>query len=216
MIAVTETAQQRLRDEQLLAVIRAHSSRAAVRAGHALAEGGVRALEIAFTTPEASAAIEDLARRDDVFVGAGTVLSQDQALRAVDAGAQFLISPSIIPAMLAVGEQTGTLAIPGALTPTEIAAAAAQAQIVKLFPASLGGPSYLRALLAPFPTLRLIPTGGVDAGNLDDWLDAGAFALGAGGDLCPPKVVSAGDFGALTASARRYRQALDRRSQEDR
>jgi 2-dehydro-3-deoxyphosphogluconate aldolase / (4S)-4-hydroxy-2-oxoglutarate aldolase len=216
MPALTETALQRLQAEQLLAVIRADSPRTAVLAGRALAAGGIRALEIAFTTPDAPDAIAELADDRELFVGAGTVLSADQAQSALDAGAAFLVSPSLVPSVLEVGRDAGVLALAGALTPTEVIAAAAQADVVKLFPASLGGPAYLRALLAPLPDLRAVPTGGVDADNAAQWLDAGAFALGAGGDLCPPKLIAAGDFNALTERARRYRATLDRRAGENR
>jgi 2-dehydro-3-deoxyphosphogluconate aldolase / (4S)-4-hydroxy-2-oxoglutarate aldolase len=212
LTTITESARQRLQDEQLVAVVRADSPGAAVGAGNALADGGVRALEITFTTPEADVAIAELNRREDVFVGAGTVLDAEQASRAIEAGAKFLVSPGLVPEVLEAGVGAGILAVPGALTPTEVLAARRHAEVIKLFPSSLGGPAYLKALLAPFPDLRLIPTGGIDAGNLGQWLDAGAFALGAGGDLCPPKLIAAGDFEALAAIARRYRAALEAHS----
>jgi 2-dehydro-3-deoxyphosphogluconate aldolase/(4S)-4-hydroxy-2-oxoglutarate aldolase len=209
LTTITESARQRLHDEQLVAVVRADSPDAAVRAGNALADGGVRALEITFTTPEADVAIAELSRRGDVFVGAGTVLDADQAARAIAAGANFLVSPSLVLEVLEAGTEAGVLTVPGALTPTEVLSARRHADVIKLFPSSLGGPSYLKALLAPFPGLSIIPTGGIDAGNVGQWLDAGAFALGAGGDLCPPKLIAAGDFEGLTATARRYRTALE-------
>ena len=209
MTTITESARQRLHDEQLVAVVRADSPDAAVSAGNALADGGVRALEITFTTPDADVAIAELSRREDVFVGAGTVLDANQASRAIEAGARFLVSPGLVLEVLEAGAGAGVLAVPGALTPTELLAARRHAEVIKLFPSSLGGPSYLKALLAPFPDLRLIPTGGVNVGNLGRWLDAGAFALGAGGDLCPPELIAAGDFEALTATARQYRTALE-------
>lgn len=208
MSTVETSAVARLRTEQLVAVIRAGSAGHAARAGQALGEGGVRALEVAFTTPDAAQAIAELSRSSELFVGAGTVLSADQARAAIEAGAQFLVSPALIEEVLEVADEAGVLAMPGALTPTEVIAAAQRAEVVKLFPASLGGPGYLKALLAPLPDLKLLPTGGVDAGNVGDWLAAGAFALGAGADLCPPGRIAAEDFDHLTESARRYRAAL--------
>jgi 2-dehydro-3-deoxyphosphogluconate aldolase/(4S)-4-hydroxy-2-oxoglutarate aldolase len=208
MAVVADSVQQRLRDEQVLAVIRAGSAAEAVQAGRALAEGGVRALEVAFTTPDAAAAIGELAADPELFVGAGTVLSGAQAHAAIDAGAAFLVSPSLVPDALAVAREAGVLALPGALTPTEVVAAAEQAEVVKLFPASLGGVSYLKALLAPLPDLRIVPTGGVSAANASEWLAAGAFAVGAGGDLCPPGLIAEGRFDELTRRARGYREAL--------
>lgn len=216
MTTMTESAQERLHDEGLIAVVRADSPDGAVSAGHALADGGIRALEIAFTTPEAPQAIAALAARQDTLVGAGTVTDATQARAAVAAGARFLVSPGTVADVLDVAGEAGVLAIPGALTPTELMAAARLAPVVKLFPASLGGPAYLKALLAPFPALRIIPTGGVDAGNLASWLAAGAFALGAGGDLCPPAVIAAGSATALTERARRYREAFTAAVEETR
>jgi 2-dehydro-3-deoxyphosphogluconate aldolase / (4S)-4-hydroxy-2-oxoglutarate aldolase len=214
MTAVTETALQRMRSEQIVAVIRAASADAAVRTSRALAAGGVRGIEITFSTPDAPAAIRALADDPELFVGAGTVLNRDEARRALEAGARFLVSPALVPPVLEAGREAGVLVVPGALTPTELLAAADQAEVVKLFPASLGGPAYLRALLTPLPHLRVVPTGGVVADNLGTWLDAGAFALGAGGDLCPSKLIAAGDFEGVTARARRYREALDQHAKE--
>lgn len=213
MITAAESVEERLRTEQLVAVLRAPSVKTAVVAGRALAQGGVRAIEVAFTTPGAAGAIEQLCDDSELIVGAGTVLSRAQALQALDAGAQFLISPGLVPEVLDVAEEREALAIPGVLTPTEVAAATRRAKIVKLFPASLGGRSYLRALLGPFPGLRVIPTGGVNAGNACDWLEAGAFALGAGSDLCPPELIAAADRQGLASLAEAYREALAQRQE---
>jgi len=209
MPTVTETTLDRLQREQLLAVVRAPSADAAVRTAQALAAGGIRAIEVTYTTPGAADAMRELAADPDLFVGAGTVRTAAQAEEAVAAGAAFLVSPSLAWPVLDVADAAGVLALPGALTPTEVAAAAERAPAVKLFPSSVGGPSYLKALLAPFPELRLVPTGGVTAANLGEWRAAGAFALGAGGDLCPGDAIAAGTFDVITDRARRYRAALD-------
>jgi len=209
MPALTEAAAERLRAEGLLAVLRAPSAAGAVTAARALAEGGVRCVEVTFTTPDAPAAIRELAADPDLFVGAGTVLDERQAEAAIEAGASFLVSPGLMWPVVDAGEAAGVLTLPGVLTPTEVAQASERVDVLKLFPASVGGPSYLKALLAPFPDLRLIPTGGVSADNLGEWRAAGAFALGAGGDLCPSGLIAAGDFAAVTDRARRYRSALD-------
>ncbi|MGD9736498.1 MAG: bifunctional 4-hydroxy-2-oxoglutarate aldolase/2-dehydro-3-deoxy-phosphogluconate aldolase [Solirubrobacterales bacterium] len=205
-------AMRRIREEQVIAVVRADSPQAAVDAASALAEGGVRAVEITFTTPEATRAIERLRDRDELFVGAGTVRTVPQAEAAIGAGAEFLVSPGLSFDVLAVARREAVAAIPGALTPTEVDAASEWSQVIKLFPASVGGPSYLRALSGPFPDLRLIPTGGVSVSNLGEWRGAGAFALGAGSDLCPPAAIAAGDFAELTRRAGAYRAALDRKA----
>jgi 2-dehydro-3-deoxyphosphogluconate aldolase/(4S)-4-hydroxy-2-oxoglutarate aldolase len=208
--ALATTALDRLAAEGVLAVIRAPDAEGAVHAGRALVRGGVRALEVAFTTPDAAEAIAELARDPAVLVGAGTVLTAEQARAAIEAGARFLVSPGLVEPVLELGGEAGVLAIPGALTPTEVLAAARRAPVVKLFPASLGGPAYLRALLAPLPQLRVIPTGGVSAANIADWCAAGAFALGVGGDLCAPAAIAARDDAAIAAAAGRCRDALDR------
>jgi 2-dehydro-3-deoxyphosphogluconate aldolase/(4S)-4-hydroxy-2-oxoglutarate aldolase len=207
--ALADTALARLQAEQLLAVVRAHSADAAVRTARALGAGGIRGIEITYTTPDASAAIAELAGDDELFVGAGTVLTGDEAEQAIQAGAEFIVCPSLALPVLERGRDASVLTIPGALTPTELALASQHAEVIKLFPASLGGPSYMRALLAPFPGLKLVPTGGVSAENLGDWYAAGAFALGAGGDLCSNTMIASGDYDGVTANARRYRSALD-------
>jgi 2-dehydro-3-deoxyphosphogluconate aldolase/(4S)-4-hydroxy-2-oxoglutarate aldolase len=169
----------------------------------------VHGIEITFTTPGAPAAIAELAGDDELFVGAGTVLTADQAEAAIQAGARFIVSPSLALPVIDRGRAASVLTIPGAVTPTELVAASEHAEVIKLFPASLGGPSYMRAVLAPLPDLKLVPTGGVSADNVGDWYAAGAFALGAGSDLCPNALIAAGDFDGVTARARRYRDALD-------
>ncbi|HEU4656340.1 MAG TPA: bifunctional 4-hydroxy-2-oxoglutarate aldolase/2-dehydro-3-deoxy-phosphogluconate aldolase [Capillimicrobium sp.] len=210
MSVTTQPTVERLRAEGLLAVLRAPSAAAAVRTAHALADGGIAAIEVTFTTPGAPEAIAELAQDPRLFVGAGTVRDARQAEAAIDAGAAYLVSPGLLWPVVDAGEQAGVLTLPGVLTPTEVAHAAERVDVLKLFPASVGGPAYLKALLAPFPDLRLVPTGGVNADNLGEWRAAGAFALGAGGDLCPSDLIAAGDFAAVTDRARRYRAALDR------
>jgi len=198
---------ERLRAASVLAVLRTPDAGSAVRAAEALVAGGVRAIELTFTTPGAGDAIRRAraALGDDVVVGAGTIRDRAQLDAALDAGAEFLVTPhldaELLPAMLA----SGRLALPGTLTPTEIAAAlAAGAEAVKLFPASAFGPSYLKAVLAPFPGLQVVPTGGIGPGDVASWLAAGAVAVGAGGELCPSALVAEGRWDDLTETARRY------------
>ena len=197
-----------LADRGILAVLRARSARLAVAAGRALAEGTVTAIEVTFTVPDAPLAIARLAADDSLLVGAGTVLTPDQAAAAVDAGARFLVSPHLDDRVLDAADELGVPALPGVLTPTEVARATLRCSLMKLFPASMGGPGLLAALRGPFPDLAVIPTGGVDSGNLGDWLAAGAIAVGAGTDLCPPAAVDAGDTKALRGHAERYAAAL--------
>jgi 2-dehydro-3-deoxyphosphogluconate aldolase/(4S)-4-hydroxy-2-oxoglutarate aldolase len=183
-----------LQTTRVLAVLRAPSADSAVRAADALVAGGITGLEITYSTPDAPGVIRTLADRygDVIYLGAGTVTTPDQARRAADAGAAFLVSPGTRPDLTAAMKATGLVVMTGALTPSEVMAATEyEVDVVKIFPASLGGPGYLRSLRGPFPDVPLMPTGGVTPDNIDDWFAAGAIAVGAGSDL-----VSAADLAA--------------------
>jgi 2-dehydro-3-deoxyphosphogluconate aldolase/(4S)-4-hydroxy-2-oxoglutarate aldolase len=202
-----------LRAAIVIAVLRAPSADAGIRAAAALVAGGVTGIEITYSTPDAAAVIREVRAEhgDGVYLGAGTVLDPAQAVEAVEAGAEFLVSPGTDAKLAAAMLDTGATVLSGALTPSEVMAAlACGVHVVKLFPASLGGPAYLKALRAPFPDVSFVPTGGVDAGNLGDWMVAGAVAVGAGGDLCPAAAMAAGDWDAITATARRFSAAAQR------
>src|SRR5918911_399903 len=170
----------------------------------ALVEGGITTLEFTLTTPGAITAIERCRARfgEAVVVGAGTVLDADGARRCLAAGAQFLVSPGLDPNVIAVARDGGALAMPGAMTPTEILAAwRAGADVVKVFPARALGPRYIADVLAPLPDVPLMPTGGVDATNAAEYLRTGAVAVAVGGNLVDPATVARGDWAALTARA---------------
>jgi 2-dehydro-3-deoxyphosphogluconate aldolase/(4S)-4-hydroxy-2-oxoglutarate aldolase len=201
----------RIRETGIVAVLRAPSADAAVRAVDALVAGGITGIEVTYTTPDAAAAIAEVHARhgDSIHLGAGTVLDAAQAREAVDAGARFLVSPGTQPDLAASMRATGVSVFFGALTPSEVMTALALGtDAVKLFPASLGGPAYLRSLRGPFPEVPFVPTGGVNADNLSDWFDAGALAVGAGSELCPAGAIRLGDWDAIEASARRFSGAL--------
>ena len=188
---------ERIRSERLVAVLRrVEDVDARVEA---LAQAGVRVVEITLDTPDALAAIERARARGDVSVLAGTVRRPEQVEEAVAAGAEAIVSPAHVQAVLERARELGVPAIPGALTPTEVEAAwAAGAALVKLFPGSVGGPSYVRELLAPLADVPLLVTGGVDSSNARAFLDAGAVAVGAGSVLADP-----GEAGRLVAATRR-------------
>jgi 2-dehydro-3-deoxyphosphogluconate aldolase/(4S)-4-hydroxy-2-oxoglutarate aldolase len=188
----------------VVAVLRAASAQRAVAAARALAEGGVTAIEVTFTVPDAGRAIAELTQDEELLVGAGTVLTAAQASTAADARAQFLVSPNLDEQVLDAAGRLGVPALPGVLTPTELARAARRCSLVKLFPASLGGPGLLAALRGPFPGVGLVPTGGVSASNISDWLAAGAVAVGAGAELCPAGAIEAGDTDLLRARAEEF------------
>jgi 2-dehydro-3-deoxyphosphogluconate aldolase/(4S)-4-hydroxy-2-oxoglutarate aldolase len=176
-----------LAEAGVIAVLRAGSARAAVDVAEVLIDGGVRAIEVTFTTPGAVAAIAELSQAgNDVIVGAGTVTTARAAEHASAAGARFLVSPGTLPALIRAMRATGRLAVAGALTPSEVLTAdRSGAHVVKLFPASLGGPSYLRGLRGPFPDIAFMPSGGITAGCCASWFEAGAAMLGVGGDVAP-------------------------------
>ncbi|MFD4653714.1 bifunctional 4-hydroxy-2-oxoglutarate aldolase/2-dehydro-3-deoxy-phosphogluconate aldolase [Streptomyces sp. NPDC058441] len=199
-----------LRWAGVVAVLRAPSPDSALAAVDALVAGGVTGIEITYSTPDAPGVIAQVRERHpQALVGAGTVLSADQAKAAADAGAAFLVSPGSTPGLVEAMLDTGLTVLSGALTPTEVMAASALGvHAVKLFPASLGGPGFLRALRGPFPDVPLVPTGGVNAGNLRDWFAAGALAVGAGGELCSSADIAAGRWQALTERAQAFAAAL--------
>lgn len=161
------------------AIVRTSSQDTARRAMDAAVRGGFRVVEFTLTTPGAIALIEEFAARADLLVGAGTVLTPDQAREAVRAGARYIVSPVVDEEVIHVARDLGVAAMPGAHTPTELLRAdRAGAPLQKLFPAPAGGPVWVRSVLGPLPFLRIVPTNGVAAENAADWLAAGAFALG--------------------------------------
>ena len=202
----------RVRDVGIIPIIRAHSAQTAGRIGAALVESGLTVIEITMTVPDALAAIESAVRDhgSDVVVGAGTVTSREMAEKAIGSGAAFLVTPGLLPAVIDAARRQGVPVIGGALTPTEIMAAVdAGADWVKVFPASaVGGPAYLRALRGPFPSLNLVPTGGVTLESVGPYVLAGAAAVGVGGELIPPDAVKRGDFQSIAAIARQFLEAV--------
>jgi 2-dehydro-3-deoxyphosphogluconate aldolase / (4S)-4-hydroxy-2-oxoglutarate aldolase len=172
----------------------------------ALIEGGVHALEVTMTVPRAIEAIATLAASlpDQFLLGAGTVLDGQSALRAIEAGASFVVSPVFRRDVLSACHRLETAALPGCFTPTEILDAwEAGADIVKVFPATSLGPRFVADVRAPLPQLKLMPTGGVTLENAGDWIRAGAAAVGIGSALVDPRAVETGAYEAIAANARR-------------
>jgi 2-dehydro-3-deoxyphosphogluconate aldolase/(4S)-4-hydroxy-2-oxoglutarate aldolase len=178
---------KRIKDIGIVPVVRAANLDEARRAVDAICAGCIPVIEITMTVPNAPAMIQELVQHygDGVLVGAGTVTTTQQAKICLESGAQFLVSPGLSVSVLQVAAKHGTLAIPGALTPTEVMAALeAGARVIKIFPCgSVGGPKHIKALRAPFPDTPFIPTGGVNLSNAAEYFAAGAFALGVGADL---------------------------------
>lgn len=199
-----------LKRNPVIAIIRCHEPVDLVGVCRALFDGGLEAVEITAPTPGALKAVTQLRQQigDGQLIGNGTVTSADDARRCIDAGAQFLVSPIVDVPTIDAAKQAGVPIFPGALTPTEIVAAdRAGATMIKVFPAEQLGPSYVKAVLAPLPHLKLVPTGGVRLHNIDEWLDAGVAAVGVGGTLVDPQRVKAGDFTALRAEAQKWTDA---------
>lgn len=201
----------RARSTGILAVLRAPSPELALEASEAIIRGGVTGIEVTFSTPDAPAVIRELVARhgDAAYIGAGTVTTAAQAAQAADAGAEFLVSPGTLPTLTRTMLDTGRVVMTGAMTPTEVMGALELGvDVVKIFPASLGGPSYLGALRGPFPDAPLMPTGGVSPDNLAAWFAAGAVAVGAGGDLANGASIKASDWADLEQRAARFATAL--------
>ena len=203
---------QRIGEIGIVPVVRAASVAEAARAVAAISAGGIPVVEITMTVPNAGSLIRELVQqyRDKVLVGAGTVTTADQAEQCIRAGAEFLVSPGLAVSVLSAARVAAKLAIPGALTPTELMTAQDHgARLVKIFPCgNLGGPKYLKSLKAPFPNGCLIPTGGVNAANASDFIAAGAFALGVGADLVDPAALREGNLEKITAAAGELKQAI--------
>lgn len=191
----------------IVAVIRSTSSEKLVEVAGALYEGGVDVLEVTFTVPRALEIIAAVRKAlgDKVFLGAGTVLDPETARAAFLAGAEFLVAPTVNLEVIKLANRYDKLVMPGAFTPTEVLTAwEAGADVVKVFPADIGGPAYLKTLHGPLPQVRLLPTGGVNLGTIADFLKAGACAVGLGGALVEPKAVESGDMTRITSLARQF------------
>ncbi len=201
-----------LREGGIVPVIRADSADTALRIVDALVAGGIRTLEITMTVPDAIGAIKAVADRfgSSVLLGAGTVTSRALAEGSLDAGAEFLVTPCVVPDVIAVAKERGVAVLPGAMTPTEVFTAwSSGGDIIKIFPASnVGGASYLKALKGPFPQIPLCPTGGVNLQTIGEFVKAGASAVGVGGELVSKAAIDAGDYGKVTELARQYVAAL--------
>jgi 2-dehydro-3-deoxyphosphogluconate aldolase/(4S)-4-hydroxy-2-oxoglutarate aldolase len=207
-----ETTQEIIERVGLIPVLRARDAAQAHAIVKAMIAGGVTVVEVTMTVPGAIDLLKELKSEysTKLLLGSGTVTTAKQAEATIEAGAEFVVSPSFHPAVVAKTHALGKLSIPGALTPTEVITAwEAGADYVKVFPCSaVGGASYLKALLAPFPQLKLIPTGGVTLGTAEGFIRAGARALGVGSDLVNLAAVDAGTPETITETARAYLKVL--------
>jgi len=202
-----------LLDKCIVAVVRADSGGDdLVRVVEAVAAGGVHCIEVTMTTPGALECIETAAKKlagADALLGVGTVLDAETCRMAILAGAEYVVSPTLSLATIQMARRYGKPMIAGAYTPSEILTAWEQgSDLVKVFPASIGGPEYIKALKGPLPQVPLVPTGGVELDNIAAFLKAGASALGVGGNLVSNKLLAARDFKGLTENAKRFADAV--------
>lgn len=209
---MSKEIQERLESLGLIPVLRAKSSAEAHALVEALYAGGVTVIEVTMTVPEAISVIQTLRKTygDRLLLGAGTVMDASQCAEAIKAGAEFVVSPSLHPEVILKTKELAKVSIPGALTPTEVVTAwNAGADYVKVFPCSaMGGASYLKALKAPLPHIRLIPTGGVTLDTASQYLKAGAVALGVGGDLVNSVALAQGKPELIVETARKYLEII--------
>lgn len=203
---------QHLLAEKVVAIVRLDSGEQLVKVAEALKAGGITVIEFTLSTPGALDMVKEASARfgGDVLLGAGTVLDPETARAAILAGADFIVTPTVNLETIALCKRYGKPIVGGAMTPTEMLTAwEAGADLVKVFPASnIGGPDYIKAVLAPLPHLRLVPTGGVSAENASQYLKAGAAAVAVGGNLVNKKAVASSDWSTITAEARKLMEVV--------
>lgn len=198
---------QRVLDRRIVAILRAPSGELLADVAAALAAGGIDILEVTFTVPRAHRVLEEVADRlgDQILLGAGTVLDSETARIAMLSGARFIVTPTVNPDVLRFCRRYDLLAMPGALTPTEVLSAWEHGgDVVKVFPSDITGPKYLKALHGPLPQIRLMPTGGVNLQTAVEFLQCGACALGIGTSLVEPQAVARRDLKRIESLAGQY------------
>jgi len=196
-----------IRTTGVIAIMRAASSDQLLQAADAVYHGGVRAIEVTLTTPGALEVVKQarVKYEQGVVFGAGTVLDPESARAAILAGAQFIVTPTLNLDLITLCRRYSIPVIAGAYTPTEaLTAWEAGADMVKIFPANIGGPGFVKALRAPLPQIDLVPVGGVDLDNTAAFIEAGAAAVGVGSSLIDQRLLATGDFSALTRRARDF------------
>ena len=202
---------RQIEDGGVIAIVRFDRSEELIQVARAVRAGGVRAIEFTMTTPNALSIIEQSVREfgQDVLLGAGTVLDAETARAAILAGAEFIVAPTLNPAVIEVCRRYSKVVIPGAFTATEILTAwECGADFVKVFPAEFGGAAYLKAVLAPLPQVKLIPVGGVSLDTTAAFIQAGAAAVAVGSNLVKKSAIAAGRFDELTDLARGFVEAV--------
>lgn len=202
---------QEMIDGGVVAIVRVESARQAIEVCGAIARGGIKPIEVTMTVPGAIDVIKEFksAMKDEVLVGAGTVLDPETARAVILAGAEFIVTPTLNLRVIEMCRRYGKIIIAGAFTPTEILTAwEAGADIVKVFPVTMGGPQYLRDIRGPLPQINLVPTGGVSLENTPDFIRAGAVAVAVGTSLVDKTALSEGKYDLITEKAKRFIEAV--------
>jgi len=202
---------QRVLDRRIVAIIRAPTGDQLVDVAKAIYDGGIDVIEVTFTVPGAVDVLKQVNDElgDSILLGAGSVLDTETARAAMLAGAKFIVSPVVQPDVVRMCNRYGAVCMPGAFTPTEVITAwEAGADVVKVFPASVGGPSYLKALHGPLPQVKLMPTGGVDLETLPKFMTAGACAVGLGSSLVEKSALESGTLQRITDLSAAYVAAM--------
>lgn len=197
----------RIHSTGVVAVIRTDRPDDLIEVARALARGGVTLIEITLTVPKALQIIEQAVDqlKDEVFIGAGTVLDETTARAAILAGAGFILSPAVRPDVIATCRRYGVACMPGAMTPTEVLHAwELGGDVIKIFPAGIGGPGFFKELKGPFPSVELMPTGMVNRETAPQFIKAGACAVGVGGELAGKPMIAAREFDKITENAKAF------------
>ena len=202
-----------IHEKGVIAIMRANSSDQLLAAADAVKAGGVNAIEVTMTTPGAIEVVKQATAKygDDVLFGVGSVLDPETARAAILAGAQFVVCPTLNLETIKLCKRYSVPVVPGAFTPTEaITAWEAGADMVKIFPASIGGPAIIKAIKGPLPQIKLVPVGGVNLDTTADFIRAGAEVVGVGGSLVNQKLLEAQEFDTIAENARRYCEEVER------
>jgi len=206
-VSEREKIASQIMSEGLVAIVRVPRPELTLPLAKALVAGGVRAVELTMSIPNALEAVRTIDRElgDEILLGVGTVIDDDTCRAAIDAGAKYVISPVTKPSMVAAAHALDRPVMLGSYTPTEAQTAhEAGADFVKLFPADTLGPSYIKSLLAPLPHLRIVPTGGVNLDTMEAFLAAGSAALGTGSALLKKEIIAGENWGELERLAKRF------------
>ena len=196
---------QSILTEKIVTILRLRDSNKVLPTAQAILKGGIRVIEVSLNTPDALDRIADISRLEGAITGVGTVTSKEMVIKAIEAGAQFVVSPITTKEIIDATHSMNKPIFSGAFTPTEVYQAHAWgADVIKLFPAEILGMKFIRAIKAPFPEIKLMPTGGVSPDNIDRWFDIGACCVGIGSGFTKPDIIRNEEWGRLTKIANNF------------